>query len=423
MKKLLIVVGAGASVEFGMPSVWDVDKLFEDWAQERVPLTGPEQGNLYSWVKKRVTDYVSQNSKNRVDGIINFESLLYTIQSLGALAGDVEKQQFANRLNAFGHMTAFPEIKMWNKEKIAEGEDFWFLHSRLVDSLLVHFRQKCSTLVADKPSEVAALREFLLELKQEYDLGIVNLNYDNVILSAMPELRTGFDPDSGEFKRELLYDDNWNFCYHLHGSVHFDMRSTGNTPMHKIFWNNDLSSVFSSNSSGRNNNYTLEGIPHLTSGIIAGLDKANQTLSEPFGQFFAHTDRLIYEADAILFLGYGFNDLHLNRKFPFIRYDKTKHRKVVIVDYAQDDKGGLNFRWDSWTHGVFSTLPYNGREMGSGKKVGEPKLVAHYKKKKNLEKSSNEDLPLAIWYNGMLEACRNSSVILNELRSNGIGVI
>ena len=138
MKKLLIVVGAGASVEFGMPSVWAVDKLFEGWAQERVPLTGSEQGNLYSWVKKRVTDYVSQNSKNRVDGIINFERLLYTIQTLGALAGDVEKQQFANWLNAFGHLIAFPKIKMRDKEKIAEGEDFWLLHSRLLDALLLH---------------------------------------------------------------------------------------------------------------------------------------------------------------------------------------------------------------------------------------------------------------------------------------------
>ena len=235
----------------------------------------------------------------------------------------------------------------------------------------------------------------------------------------MPELRTGFDPGSGEFKREQLYDNNWNFCYHLHGSVHFDMRHTGNTPMHQVFWNSDLNSAFSSNSSGRNNNFTLEGIPHLNSGIIAGLDKANQTLSEPFGQFFANTDKLIYKSDAILFLGYGFNDLHLNRKFPFIRYDKSKTRKVVIVDFAKDEVDGLNFRWDGWTYGVFSTLPYNGREMGSGKRIGEPHLVAHYKNRKRMEKSSNKDLPLAVWYNGMLEACRNPDIVLEELRSGG----
>jgi len=34
MKKLLIIVGAGGSIQFGMPSVADVDTLFERWAKE-----------------------------------------------------------------------------------------------------------------------------------------------------------------------------------------------------------------------------------------------------------------------------------------------------------------------------------------------------------------------------------------------------
>jgi NAD-dependent SIR2 family protein deacetylase len=38
MKKLLIITGAGASLDFGMPSVAEIDKLFEKWACEIAPL-------------------------------------------------------------------------------------------------------------------------------------------------------------------------------------------------------------------------------------------------------------------------------------------------------------------------------------------------------------------------------------------------
>ena len=37
-KKLLIIVGAGASIDFGMPTVKKIDNLFETWGKEILPL-------------------------------------------------------------------------------------------------------------------------------------------------------------------------------------------------------------------------------------------------------------------------------------------------------------------------------------------------------------------------------------------------
>jgi hypothetical protein len=113
------------------------------------------------------------------------------------------------------------------------------------------------------------------------------------------------------------------------------MRGGGGADIHGIRWNADLRSNFRNNSLGRNGNMSSEGIDDAQSNIIAGLDKANQILRQPFAQYFMQLDRLIYESDAILFMGYGFADFHLNKLFPFIRLDKQKKRKVVVLDYVE----------------------------------------------------------------------------------------
>jgi hypothetical protein len=48
-KKLLIITGAGASIEFGMPSVTDIDALLEAWGIEILPLKDDNTKSLYSW--------------------------------------------------------------------------------------------------------------------------------------------------------------------------------------------------------------------------------------------------------------------------------------------------------------------------------------------------------------------------------------
>ena len=414
-KKLLVITGAGASSEFGMPSVSDIDNLFEKWAKEIITLKSDKNKSLYSWVKGQLNDYESDNKLIKSETLNNFENLLYTIQTLSSIDSYDHWKFLSNRLKPFIKLIEFPEINIFKQTRIANGNDFHFLQSYLIDKLLEHFRFKCKTLKKDKPNELSQLSRFLKALNSDFELGFINLNYDNVILTALPNLNTGFNKSDGEFDRSLIYNSKWNFCYHLHGSVHFDMKGGNGVEMHKILWNNDLNSQFSQNSSGRNSNYTSEGINHLNSCIIAGLDKTNQLRKEPFGQYFMQLDRLVYESDAILFIGYGFNDLHLNNVFPFNSYDKNKKRKVVIIDWASDDEDGINFRQDAWSSGVFDTIPHNGREMGNGKSsLTQP--VMTYKKNKTLEKSSNPNYPIAIWYDGFMSACQNYDKIIAELK-------
>lgn len=52
--------------------------------------------------------------------------------------------------------------------------------------------------------------------------------------------------------------------------------------------------------------------------------------------------------------------------------------------------------------------------MGNGQDAI-PHPAIHYKKRNLLEKSSNPDLPLALWYNGLMDACKNVNLIIDEL--------
>jgi hypothetical protein len=414
-KKLLLITGAGSSIDFGMPTVSSIDDLFEDWAKEIIPLKGDPNKSLYTWVKEKHKDYLLQNPRNRINIINNFENLLFTIQTLSSLSSDELLKVNNNRLNPFITVNDFPEIiGLFKQEKIADSNDFSFLHSYLVDKLLEYLRDKCKTLSFDKIKELESLSSFFRTLKEDFEIGFINLNYDNIILSSLPGLQTGFDI-SGRFERDILYNSEWNFCYHLHGSIYFDMKGgDDNKEMHKILWNYDLSSQFSQNSSGRNSNHTNEGINHLNSCIITGLDKTNQLLREPFCSYFMQLDKLIYESDAILFIGYGFGDLHLNSLFPFIRYDKNKKRKVVIIDYADDKTDCIKCRNDSWSFNVLKTLPTNRREMKDENSWGYNPVI-HYKMNNILEKSSNPEYPLGIWYGGILEAFKHVDKINKEL--------
>lgn len=56
-RKLLVVAGSGASIDFGMPSVSDVDKFFRLTALQNFPLTSDPQRSLYDHVYRVIRDF------------------------------------------------------------------------------------------------------------------------------------------------------------------------------------------------------------------------------------------------------------------------------------------------------------------------------------------------------------------------------
>ena len=417
MKKLLTILGAGASIEFGMPSVNDIDKLFERWADDYFSLLDKKESrNLYTWLKETIIKHQTVNAKKGTKQDLNFETLLFTIQNISSIS-DEENIDYNKSLKAFIQINEFPKIiNRFRKIKIADGADFKNMQAFLTDKLLIYIRKKCKTLNEDKKDELNKAKHFFNSLKEDYDIGFINLNYDNVLLNILPDLSNGFNSETGFFDKTEFYNNNWNFCYHLHGSIHFNMTNKG-FETHEIIWEDDINEKFNTRSSERNVNFTSEGNYHLNSTIISGLNKANQLLRTPFRQYYMKIDNLINQSDAILFIGYGFNDMHLNKIFPSHRFSPNKKRNVVVIDFAEENTKSIQMHNNSdWSYRLFQTIPFNSREMGVSEYLPEDETISIYKNNRTFESSRNEKYPVSIWYNGFLEACDNIEKFKNELK-------
>lgn len=405
-KKLLVIVGAGASKEFGMPSVIDIDKYFDTWSNDILKIPSYNI-SLYEYLKQEIIKHYN-SAKKPIKDLTNFEEILYTALNLYSL----NNENKSNPISAFYNFKKFPQIEAFGKTKEIEFNDFKNLTSYLVDKLLTEFRRKCSSINTTKPSELNALRSFLHELQKKFDIGILTFNYDNIFYSQLNSPSTGFDLNGKFNPNIILKNQRWNFIYHLHGSVHFDMQSNSGG-LHNIIFNPDLSSSFHQNTSGRSGETTIEDQYILTSSIIAGYGKSYQIQRNPFSLYFTDFGKKIYEADALLFAGYGFNDIYVNN---VIResFDYNRKRPVVVLTHSDDNQDPMQFRMDTWSYNLLNTIMTNPHTMSTKNHVAAPH-ISDIKRNNEFEVSVDSNKPLSIWHNGFLDACKNPNLILNEL--------
>lgn len=409
-KKLLITVGAGASIDFGLPSVSTVDALFDKLASTNFSLADDQASNLYTHIRDAIQSYYDKNPKPALRVQVNFEEVLYQINLMASILSD---PAFKHGSAALFSPKELPDTLYFNKErKQVDGAILSHLSRELVDGLVDNFIDACNKLPTTKSKEIADLRNFMAALSDKFDVGIITLNYDNVFTQAWPSLFTGFDAASGEFNPyAVLSREEWGFIYHLHGSIHYSMNAVPPRDLHKIMWANSPEKNHTIYSSGRGSHESVEGVSYPTSTIIAGYGKTSQVLRQPFRTYFAQVNKLVHEADSLLFLGYGFGDTHLNATFSEVR---NRHRPVVVVDWADSSQDSLPFRNDNWTLSMFSTLPGNADKMSSSGHIC-PADIGSLKRANELEVSIDPNYPLAVWYNGLLEACRNSRKIISYL--------
>jgi hypothetical protein len=92
----------------------------------------------------------------------------------------------------------------------------------LLSALVRHMRSLCRNLNLTN-SAANQYHALFHGLRDVFDLGVYNLNYDTAALSACSGAYTGFSAD-GAFEPTGVHDRNeWGFVYHLHGSVHHSL--------------------------------------------------------------------------------------------------------------------------------------------------------------------------------------------------------
>ncbi|MFK0691136.1 SIR2 family protein [Mesorhizobium sp. IMUNJ 23033] len=411
-RKILIVTGAGSTIDFGMPSVWQVGEVIKAEMQKVFPLANRPNANLYGFVESSIRRHWN-NVPSYLRRDPNFEDVLYAVF---AASGLLSASASASGLGALVKTKKLPDFRFFDREpKSVDRFELYNLGSFAVDAILADVRERCRIAERDRSAQFGELQSFVSELQKTFDVAVVTLNYDNVLYRALPNIEIGFDPRTGRFQDErLFFRVDWPCMLHLHGSVHFDMPTPSKADMHEIFWQPDIDASFAQNSSGRSRHPNPEGTEFPTSAIVAGYGKSMQLVRRPFRSYYAELDRLVASCDALLLAGYGFGDQHLNVAFE--RFRDARRRPVVILDYAKRGSSTLGgFEDQALATAVVHTFQ---TDLHSMRWLGHsvPGEVDALIDAADFETSNDPATPLSVWYGGMTEACRLPDKLIARLK-------
>ena len=372
-RKLLVILGAGSSLPCGMPGLSDIDALMKKWSRNWKPPIGfPNPGDgTFNDVWKLLEVYQALNPRPQLGLGVNFERVL---GEMTALASWVSPSPFGNALRSMVADGRTGPGFTWPgpDEDEQAAKPYYYRHliieqlSTLLSQLAEHMRERCRTF-DERADNFVNYRAIFEALEDHFEVGIYNLNYDNLAVRAMPDAFTGFT--DGRFDpKEVASRGDWNFIYHLHGNVHYSLPPEP-AFVHVPIWQNDLRAVFD-DSRPLEVNMASNFVPIVPSTLIAGGYKLDQLLADPAQTLYASLVRHIQQADCVLIAGYGFGDVHVNRtlknRFSRSPYDPGARPPVMLL--TSTPKTGLpiggrqGHEFLSWefTHSVNTRFPEAG---------------------------------------------------------------
>lgn len=395
--KLLVILGAGSSIPCGMPGVDDIDELMKRWSRQWTPEPRLDFENDAFTVLWEAAERYYGSNHYRIRP--NFERVL---GEMTALASWLSPPPFGNpiieAIDGGAPVCALrwlcaPSDAYVGRKLILDQQEF------LLGKLADHIRNLSARFDCRSPA-YSDYMEFLARLRERFDVGIYNLNYDTIARNAWPEAFSGFDPRGSFDASGVNRRSRWGFIYHLHGSVHHCVGDRSR----RIEWKDDLGSKFRDH---------LETAPDMTqdfrpaplTSLIAGGYKLDQLLADPFQTFYSSLVRHAQEANAFLFAGYGFGDLHVNRSLRngFDRAgDAAPPPKAVVLEKSSDRQLQTASRQshDYWAYQLTHTLNVRFR-ITEAHLEGKP-TVAPFIQDERLETDIKRRV--GIWHGGFQEA-------------------
>ena len=437
-KKLLVILGAGSSVELGMPSVGKLNCLMLLWAarwakQENRPnyygkLWKTQQGHArnipeHDWLAK---EWATPNYERCLGGLLD----LWNAAQPPPWNAPFD-QAFCRAIEIDGK----PVEQTTQTSRAIESQ-----YACLVTKLAGHFRDECRKPKEPPPPSFKKYGAFFEKLGQEFDIGVYNLNHDTVALTALPDFATGFDA-KGIFRPALVHQrPAWNFLYHLHGNVHFTYRNWEDQYAKPwIEWSQELTEERIVIVPNCLKNAELRGDRRivLRSTLIAGGSKLEQIQDEPFQTFYSTLPRHAQEADAILLAGYSFGDEHINSvlanrlaqpnqaQLPVLILDHDSRRDQSMEGDAALERM-LSRRQDSWTYALGKAFYlYAGSFIPSDHLVRNPRSPGDGPLKKEQYEiypaSADAPCATAVWFGGFGKATERADEIVKWLAGKPSG--
>jgi len=424
--KLLVLLGAGSSVDQGLPQVGELNKEVEKWADEWTRET--KQQNFYDLLWRNRANYCSELTKEARKvmewrTVPNYERILGDLHLLiNAAPEKPSGDPMLQWLDLAG--LGVKHQNMSRRSLLIQLEDQL---SMFLDKLAQHFRVKSSEFEAGiqqghGETAFGAYRQILAELSAEFDLGVYNLNHDTVALSALPNSFVGFDRGSGAFlASEVLCRPEWGFLYHLHGSAHHCFEEVSHIKQDrdfgpKIIWRDDLHAPKWKDVAYLEPKSDQKRV--MLSSLIAGGWKLDQMLSEPFSTLFSCLPRHLHEANAILIAGYGFSDPHIDHHLTNMirtRANAQGRPRILVLDHDAQRKA-LAARSDHWNLALDQTL----RVSYSTFRSPQHRHVQHWTELHDAVTPDDfeqaRDQPVATWNGGFCAAAKKLPQMVKWLK-------
>ncbi|WP_316233824.1 SIR2 family protein [Bradyrhizobium sp. SZCCHNPS2010] len=410
MKKLLIILGAGSSIPVGMPSVADLDKKMFEWSDGWSPAPGLE--NYY----RAVWDGVEQYYKASPDSIKPWPNFEKVLGEMVGLAHWMTPSPLGNALRQLIAPAGAPIGMTFPDGRYAATVSLTDQLTHLLVQLAIHMRSQCQGGAIARHANFGDYKAVFEGLRERFEIGVFNLNYDDAALTALPGVFTGFAPDGRFDAAEVHRRTGWDFAYHLHGSIHHNLEQPfGN----RINWSADLEAAFFDGHVGNSTDMRSDNRAFPKTSFIAGGFKLDQLLAEPFQSFYAALIRRIYDADAILVGGYGFGDVHVNRALQNRLEGPGTRPPVMVLTWSPPGTMPMEFRHDEWGHKVGLTLHAPAQYFEPGH--ASPPDIAELIGKGGFEVCSPNRV--AIWHGGFVEASHRLDAIVEWLDNSADRVL
>jgi hypothetical protein len=362
---LIVVVGAGASIQAGLPSTSDL----LDVTRNALPIL-TETGIKYEVDGKEVAAKRSVALAEILDealrgayGTYDFELLLHAIEELETIVSARETPallpEYRPVLSALMDLSSrYERIADSNLLRFARLNVIRAIHSTVGD-LSAHPKPR-QPYVTEPLAARAQIHRMLATLSAKYRLVVIDLNYDDVVDAAPVDWQDGFNTDAawskhpylpadmvGEEHCKLFRPDVWDGCesdsdsnllIHLHGSILFGWPTiAGVQPFGRyaepVKFGTPGEALESLDNYGYSGNVVggqnFDGTP-----IISGLQKGGKMIynARPYGYYYRSLMNLIPTANRLLVLGYGWRDVHLNTWIDEM-LARQRERKVGVVTY------------------------------------------------------------------------------------------
>lgn len=324
MKRALVIVGAGASVEFGIPATAQFGKLVEDHLQADDYCVRTGGWDAYLQVKAALEAYYSP-----MTGEAHFERIYHVLHELEVThlsEGAVPKHRPV--LQPFFHKS----LELPREALRAASQ-----------AMIAGIYKIASTRSSSPLCPIGLLSEFFKALGDSFVPRIYSTNYDDFVSQAVPGLFTGFTREAENFRLFSPRDfwGGWNepSIFHLHGSVHMGFPHTRRSDVEigDLAWFDSRDDALKHSSYSGSGLSRMDGTDINRSAIVTGLDKLGRIQQAPFSYYYAALGRDAFEADAIFVLGSGLGDSHVNMWIKAVRREEPKTPLVYVSFWPSDE--------------------------------------------------------------------------------------